>query len=398
MAAPKSATGISIYAELLPNIRQVSVGAALPSPSDATTSAEVVDEGRRLRISHQGCYEVVDLPATVTTSAAPAVPKAAGSELGWRLPVSTAEAGALRSAPESQAVPWSSVDLKAGSPISCRGCGSGFVQRGQVKAWQDLPSENWAEMMEFWHCHKPHDHSSPEDEGLANRGYGANSTITARPGIGFVDITLFMLSESDCNNLLFSSSSSGASFSTSAQAMEDELSTKYVHVLCRGCSAEVGLYSQSALSVTLFKWQVSCKTIAPSRNPSAPECLASTLLTAISRSGYAKSVVAPHASDGLDVPARALHLWVLNSNVVYTCSALQGKTAAMKILYRDISVDEGNKLVDSVTSDVQEINLPTSVVEAAREALKSSTILIPERERSLKGWSAGLLQRWSLEI
>lgn len=204
MAASKSVTGISIYAELLPNIRQVSVGAALPSPPDATTFAEVVDQGRRLRIHHKGCSEVVDLPAPVTKSAALAVPKAAGSELGWRLPVSIAEASALRSAPESQAVPWSSVDLKTGSPIICRECGSGLVRSGQIKSWQDLPSENWAEMMEFWHCHKPHDHGSPEDERLANRGYGANSTITARPGVGFVDITLFMLSESDCNNLLVS--------------------------------------------------------------------------------------------------------------------------------------------------------------------------------------------------
>lgn len=204
MAAPKSVAGIMIYAELLPNIRQVSVGAALPSPPDVTTFAEVFEGGRRLCISHQACSEVVDLPATVTTSAALAVPKAAGSQLSWRLPVSAAEASALRSSPESQAVPWSSLDLKAGSPVSCRECGSCFVHGRHIEAWQDLPSENWAEMMEFWHCHKPHDHGNNEHEGLASRAYGANSTITARPGVGFVDITLFMFSESDCTNLLVS--------------------------------------------------------------------------------------------------------------------------------------------------------------------------------------------------
>lgn len=150
--------------------------------------------------------------------------------------------------------------------------------------------------------------------------------------------------------------------------------------------------------MTLFKWQVSCETAAPSRTPSAPECLTSTLLTAISRSGCAKSVVAPHASCGPAAQERALHLWVLNSNVVYTCSASQGKTAAMKVLYRDISLDEGNTLVESMTSGVQEVNLPTRVIDAAREALMASTALIPEGERWLQGWRAGLLKRWSPEM
>lgn len=198
------AARISIYAELLPNIRQVSVGAAFPSPADATTSAEVVDGGRCLRISHHGRAETVELPATATASAALAVPRSTGSDLGWRLPVSTAEASALRSAPEGQAVPWTSVDVKPGSSISCRECGAVLVPSGQIKTWKDLPSENWAEIMEFWHCHKPHDHGGHEDKGLADRGYGANNTITARPRVGLVEVTLFMLCEVDCDNLLVS--------------------------------------------------------------------------------------------------------------------------------------------------------------------------------------------------
>lgn len=189
-----------------------------------------------------------------------------------------------------------------------------------------------------------------------------------------------------------------ATFSTSAQATEDKLSGKHVHILCRGCRTEVGLYSLSAYSVTLFKWQVICETRAPSRAPSSIECLASTLLTAIARSGYAKSVISPHASDGCKASAQALHLWVLNSNVVYTSSARQGKTAAMKVLYRDVAPDEVHRLVESMTSDVQEIKLPMRVIEAAREALDVSNALIPVRERSLKDWSAGLLERWSPEI
>lgn len=204
MAASKPNTGISVYAELLSNIRQVTVGVTLPSPSDASTSAEVVDGGRRLRVRHQGHSEDLELPATVTTSAALAVSKAASAEQSWRLPVSPAEASATRFSPEDQAVPWDSTDIKVGSAICCRGCGSAVVQGGKIGSWKDLPSENWAEMMEFWHCHKPTDHGEHEDEALANRGYGANGAITAQPSVGFVDITSFMLAESDCDGLLVS--------------------------------------------------------------------------------------------------------------------------------------------------------------------------------------------------
>jgi hypothetical protein len=80
--------------------------------------------------------------------------------------------------------------------------------------WKDLPSENWAEMMEFWHCHKP-DHKHGEDHGdasgkadektLAARGYGASSVISAQEGVGFVDLTTLLFTESDCQHLTVSS-------------------------------------------------------------------------------------------------------------------------------------------------------------------------------------------------
>lgn len=75
------------------------------------------------------------------------------------------------------------------------------MSKNTIKAWKDLPSENWAEMMEFWHCHKPHDHDQRDPESLASKGYGANNAISAQPGIGFVDLTSFLFAESDCDGL-----------------------------------------------------------------------------------------------------------------------------------------------------------------------------------------------------
>lgn len=199
----------------------------------------------------------------------------------------------------------------------------------------------------------------------------------------------------------FSSSTPEAGSDTSVLAVDATEPPKFLHVFCKNCSAEVGFYNVAISSVTLFKWQVICETRLPSRSPSSSECLAATLIATISRSGSAKSVVAPHASSVQDKrytgPFQSLYLWVLNSNMVYTSSLSQGKTTAMKILYRHIGAEEGYKMTESMNSDVQDIGLPVTAIETARAALESSSSLLPEHERVFRDWRVGLLERWDSE-
>ncbi|KAF4989583.1 hypothetical protein FGRMN_9045 [Fusarium graminum] len=261
-----------------------------------------------------------------------------------------------------------------------------------------LPSENWAEMMEFWHCHKPHDHEHQDPESLASKGYGANHAISAQQGTGFVDLTSFLFSEPDCRGLKYSSSTMDAGFGLSSLALNDDETKKFLHIFCQKCATEVGLYNIAALSVTLFKWQISCQTNTPDPKPSSPECLAATLLATISRSGSSKSIVTPHILGPVKadpvVTGHNLHLWVLNPNVVYTASSKHGRRTAMKILYKHIDSAEGDKLITSMTSDVQEITLPKAAIKAAEESLLSSSQLLPAQERTFKEWNVGLLGRW----
>lgn len=164
----------------------------------------------------------------------------------------------------------------------------------------------------------------------------------------------------------------------------------------------MGLFNILALSVTLFKWQITCQTLAPSLSPSSSECLAATLMATISRSGSSKSIITPHmlgpSSSEPDVSRRDLYLWVLNPNVVYSSSSVSGSKTAMKILYRGIGVEEGNGLIDSLNSDVQEISLPQPAIEAATEKLLLSGLLLPTRERTFKEWQVGLLGRWEPSV
>lgn len=193
-----------IYAELLSNIRQVSVVVSLSSPVDASTKAEVSQHGRQLQVAHQGHIESISLPAQVVAPEALPIPRQGVLDLSWRLPVAPSEARPAHISLENQALPWTSVDIEAGSRIACRHCDGEFVSKDTIEAWKDLPSENWAEMMEFWHCHKPHDDNQHDAESLASKGYGANSAISAQAGVGFVDLTSFLFSESNCSGLAVS--------------------------------------------------------------------------------------------------------------------------------------------------------------------------------------------------
>lgn len=210
-------TAISIYAELLPNIRQVSIAVSLLSPANDSTTSTIRQSPAStstLHVHHADSSRSLTLPAGVAVPDGYHLPINSGRPLEWRLPV---KSGHVKAQDESE-VPWEAKDLVAGGRVSCRRCNATLVLKGCVEVWKDLPAEGWAEMMEFWHCHKPgddHGHGHGEDQGggeerakkdenlemLASRGYGANSAILAQEGVGFVDLTTFLFHEEDCEGV-----------------------------------------------------------------------------------------------------------------------------------------------------------------------------------------------------
>ena len=206
------AADIAVYAELLSNIRQISLAATLPTPGDESTRAMIAADGFDFALSHRGQTRHLKLPtkAAIAPSMLP-IQKPGATALSLRLPV---DADYLSRNPTLQQgmTLWSATDLEAASGVSCRQCGVSVVKPDSV-VWKDLPSENWAEMMEFWHCHKPdvghnhshaHNNAKADEASLASRGYGASSTISAQKGVGFVDLTTLLFAEADCDGITVS--------------------------------------------------------------------------------------------------------------------------------------------------------------------------------------------------
>ncbi|OTA58421.1 hypothetical protein K449DRAFT_385838 [Hypoxylon sp. EC38] len=188
---------IFIYAELLSNIRQVSVACSLQTPVSPNTRASISSDGQLLTINHDGVETSVRLPGRVASIKQLPVQNPGTKNLSWRLPLAPTLEDHLSRTQEGQTVPWSASDLQPESPITCRTCRAAIVESSTIKVWKDLPSENWAEMMEFWHCHKPHNHGHGHDSLTTSKAYGASSRISAQSGIGFIDLTSFLLSEKD---------------------------------------------------------------------------------------------------------------------------------------------------------------------------------------------------------
>lgn len=238
-----------MHAELLPNIRQLTLYVSLPNlPEPATSSENTVSdislsESRRavtVYFTH-GEVEVTEtlkLPARVSEASRRSL-QFAGHRVGvkegintadgrrkefsFRLPldkdegVDTATTNGIQ---DDDFIPWTAEDMSACTSLHCRFCtrvildgartqnGSGDTARSGW-TWKDLPSGNWAEMMDFWHCHKPdphehenererEQHKTAEDRNASIKGYGAASQVVATPGTILVDVASFLVAEVDC--------------------------------------------------------------------------------------------------------------------------------------------------------------------------------------------------------
>lgn len=225
-----------LYAEYLPKLQKISIVVSLAIPSESNTKVIIGNDANTLEVHHKTVTTRMALPVTssirdVHLGFGNSGISPGQTKLTWRIEpanavIKAAEAAA-RTGIEVVRVPWSAADLVVDVDVVCRKCRAIILSKDNLVEWRDLPSENWAEMMEFWHCHKPtitngdkegekltdgqanqsidsHNHSTASNDQLVSRGYGANSAISARSGIGFVDLTKFLFFGEDCRGLTVS--------------------------------------------------------------------------------------------------------------------------------------------------------------------------------------------------
>lgn len=187
---------IYLYAELLLHIRQVTLFAILPSNCDQSTRLDLCPDNRTIHVTHNGELATIELPCAVLANKKLQIPSSPGLELSFRLAVG-AHVGLTAQVQQGNDVygPWSASMLTAETLISCQSCGRLLTK--DVTTWKDLPSEGWAEMMDFWHCHKPSVQHESDPQAGSKKGYASSNALRPTKGIGLVDVLHLWISESN---------------------------------------------------------------------------------------------------------------------------------------------------------------------------------------------------------
>lgn len=184
-----------IHAEYLQHVKTLNITATLFVQGLAGVKASVANDGSCFTVEIEGAVSSILLPARPIHRGALERLQSAQDRLEFRLPAEPLPGFDVVF--QENVIPWSAQDLGPRIEMRCLKCDGLLVERGEVKEWKDLPSEGWADMMDFWHCHKPHDHH--EGHGVQNtKGYAAGGKLVAKPGVGFVDVLGFLIFKADC--------------------------------------------------------------------------------------------------------------------------------------------------------------------------------------------------------
>jgi hypothetical protein len=200
---------LAFYAELLPNIKSISLLISLPTSANASTRATVDPGSTTAVLYHNGETTPLILPAQANPGPRQLVLTTTLGEktLSSRLPLAAPSTTA--SYDNENYAPWSALQLSSKESVSycCRACKAVVLPSGRIQKWKNLPSGNWADMMDFWHCHKPHDHDKEKanKESKESNGGGRYSTFgqgfAVEQGVGLVDRGYFLFSSKDCDNV-----------------------------------------------------------------------------------------------------------------------------------------------------------------------------------------------------
>jgi len=205
---------IFLYAEVLLHIRTVTLFASLHTCHNRETKVELTANGRSITVTHEGESATLRLPIKVegggdAALSLPAQPP--NKELTLRLQIQEKDDSDLLAPLQSEErktniVPWDGAFMSAleNAIICCANCHQEVVPAGKIRVWRDLPNENWAEMMDFWHCHKPdehHLHDHIQRDAIGRKGYAAGNILRTVAGTGYVDLGSFLLKEHDCRGI-----------------------------------------------------------------------------------------------------------------------------------------------------------------------------------------------------
>ncbi|PUU84317.1 ubiquitin-conjugating enzyme E2-binding protein [Tuber borchii] len=353
------------YAELLENIRFIALSINLPSPSNSTTKLDL-NSPCLINLHHDGKSMLLNLPGNVTPAAGLAlrICKPGEQTLCYRLPVLPSRP--LPAETENY-VPWTAMELnkEATTLFNCRVCRTEVIPKNRIKTWKDLPSGNWEEMMDFWHCHRPdesHRHIDRPRYAPLQQGYVAES------GTALVDLTYFLLAEADC--------------SEAVEVTEPIMAKGDPHVLhCKSCKSILGVVdkkpsgddsSGASRGWTLYKW-----ALCDEKSKTLPmQCLLAAQLIDLADNGTRRIIFSAQEVK--------LRVWVFSTDTHYTSSDTNRAIRAVKVFWQPGAGDKGGMMS---IEGFEEVAIHKQLLEGLKEAVERG-------DQKYGEWKVGMVERF----
>ena len=190
---------INLYAEFLLHIRHATIYASLHSAPLDEAKAYIYSDRKSVTITYNGDNATITYPSGISGKATVDFPIANRQTISLRLEIVEDDkpSHGLHMAVANDG-PWPASSLTSETQVACRLCNAIVIEHGP-RVWKDLPRSDWAELMDFWHCHKPL--TTPDLQNTANKGYAAMNKPRVRHGIGLVDNCYLLVSKFECQGL-----------------------------------------------------------------------------------------------------------------------------------------------------------------------------------------------------
>lgn len=286
-----------------------------------------------------------------------------------------------------ESTPWSSNYLtpfaNTGSQFSCVQCRNDVLTCKSINTWKPLPSETWAEMMDFWHCHKP---AEPEGTTEAFNPSYTVSSFHAYPLTAFVGTShiLFHPSHFVSPEVYIS--------------IDDIRGAKYPLVLCSNCNSWLG-YKEFSDTFKIYKWALylSSEVQTPSQCPGY--LYVSSIIDELIRSHgiYTFSLFSEEFSrekGELQISkSEEVLIWIFNPDFKYCTNTTSGEVdRGLKVFY---STDSARiPELKEVRGDVEQLYFPLRLINDLLQHLIKNTKLYPvESQKIGKDWKVSILDR-----
>lgn len=256
---------------------------------------------------------------------------------------------------------WSKFELKRlqSFTLNCAQCHSPIISRQNCSRLNDMPSEYWKELMDYWHCHKP------TKEGTQENIY-SNMYNSLQPAT---------------NEILIG----GSYFLSTFETLKDIVITKNSDIVCNQCKEVLGELQQDNL-YKIHKWNLELKcennTVNDTFSP-VDDVLLSLVNYARDQSG--RYVLVKHGTS-------QVLLWLFSSDLQVILNNKRHMSNAMKILY---STDR--ELISRTCDghNVDEVTVKTLPFNACLMELNQTNSYLPDIISTFGPWSVSYAELYS---